>query len=656
MKKVIALLILLFASAAFCGEYTFKSSLPSVKLTNSLTSDMFKHSDAVIILKSQSYSEGPHSRFDGFTIYLTNEVTSTSKVIIAKVFNDAGVREYGSFEYEYQHFGERELRETFVVHARIMKPDSTVWVMPDSAVSTIVGAATGSGKTLTQKALFKLNNLAPGDVVQIEYIHTKPFSFMRQVIFYYHDRYPVLSSNLTVNMDKRIKVDLLSFPADKIGPPNDTVINSMVSHFWSVKGLGEIPREPYSRPFSDVSYMTAIIDHPDESDGNGWRSLSKHYIDAYIDKGSIPKSFMKEIGLDPSLKNPTWADIDKAYTALRKYFTLERRNRLFPRVDNVDNLIEDKEANASDLAYLMMKILERWEVPATPLLVRDIREGLYEISVSSYVWFDRLAPLVSLHGESRVYDFDRSIPTRYTPPWFLNETHVLALHDTGVAHLKLTSSSSLREHISKEFHSITLSADKDPMDFVSLRLKGARAARLREKLYSLKGEDLVNAERNLVGSYVLRDIDTTTINDFLDESEISITGKGTSQGVVTSVDSFVTFRPRNHLLREFRDHFSADERYDYIFLDEPFGVTLQWTVEAPEGYRLSQAPSPGALVDSAFAESQIMYLQPNDSTYYIKTDVIFNSSRIIPDKYKDFIGFLDKLIQATERELIFKKR
>ncbi len=654
MKKIIFLFLFFHASTGFCLDHGFLVELPSLTVTKNLTADKFKNSDAVILLKQQGYTEGPHSWSDPFTVHITNEYVETSKIIIAKVFNNAAVEHFGSFEYEYPNFS--GVRQSFKVHARIMKPDGTVWIMPDDAVTTIAGVSTGSGRKLTQKVLFKLDNLAPGDVVQIEYYHAQPYLYMRKTIFYYHDQYPVLNSNLTINMDEKVKVDYLSFPPEKVGEPEVKRIGSNISSFWVVKNLSEIPTEPFSRPFGDVSYMSTVINHPDESDGNGWRKLAKDYLSNYVDKGSIPKSFMEQIGLDPSLQNPRWADIDQAYTALRKYFTLEKTNSLHPGVSIMDDIIEDKEADASDLAYMMLKILDRWGVSTTPLLIRDKRDGIYETSVSTLVWFDRLALLVSLQGADGVFDFDRSIPSRFELPWFLNGINVLALHDTGVAHLRLSLPSSLKDHTSKEFHSVALLSNNRALDSVCFRLRGAKAENFRAKFYSTKGEALVKAEHELIGENVLKDIDTSSINDFLDEPEILLCGKGTSQGTVMAIDSFVTFHPRNHLLREFRGIFSADQRYDNIFLNEPFGYSMQWMVKAPTGYVLGDSPAPTAVENSTLVNSRTIYLRVNDTTGFIKTDVVFTSAVIDQSRYKEFVGVLDQIIQATERELTFRKR
>jgi len=654
IKTVVCIVLIVLPLTVFSQDHGFMAKLPAVSETNKLTPDLFRNSDAVILLKQQGYTEGPHSYADAFTIVIRNEYVVESKVIIAKVFNDAGVREFGSFEYEYPAY--EGIEQIFKVRARIMKPDSTIWVMPDDAITKMAGLTSGSGKKLTQKVLFKLDNLTPGDVVQIEYSHTQPYLDTRRVIFYYHDRYPVLNSTLTINMDAEVKVEYLSFPPDKLGEPEVTRRGNNISHFWSVGNLSEIPKEPFCRPFADVSYITTVIENRKGSDRNAWRVLAQRYISHFVDKGSIPESLVRRLGLEPTLQNPRWTDIDSGYTALRKYFTLERSNSLYPGVRILDDIIANREGDASDLSYMMLKLMERWGVPTTPILIRDKRDGVYETSVASFFWFDRLSLLISLKGVDRVFDFDRSIPSRFEMPWFLNGINVVALYDTGIAHLHVSALSSLQSHTSKEFHSVVLVSNKKAVDSVCLRLRGARAEDLRSRLYALKGEELVTRERELLEANVLKDVDTTFISNFLDEPEILVYGKGTSQGTVMTVDSFATYRPRNQLLREFRNKFSEDVRYDDIFLNEPFGCSIQWIVKAAGGSSVAHLPAASSVEDSAFATSQTMYFQVNDSTCVVKTDVVFTAARIGQNNYKRFVAFLDRIIQASEREVAFRKR
>ncbi len=650
--KLLIILILLF-NRVVAQESEFRVQVPSITATNKLTSDMFKGSNAVILLKEQEYSEGPHSRWDISQLILTDDVTIDSKRIVAKVFNDAGVHAFGSFEYEYRFSYAREEQDKFTVRARVIKPDSTVWVMPQEAVSIITGEAAGNGRPITKKAIFKLSNLAPGDIIQVEYTHLEPNSHKRKVIYFYHDRYPVLTSRVYVNMTKEEKVDYLSYPPDKITESKEENYRWAKRRSWSTENLEQVPDEPFSRPFADVSYLTAIVDRSTENEGDGWRSIAKDYVRYNLAGSSIPKSFMRDIGLDPDLKNPSWVDVEQAYTALRKYFVLETFNDRFPDTKKLDELIESKEANASDLAYMMMRLLDRWDVTCTPVFIRDRREGMYERQAASIVWFDRLGLLVTLGGAGKVYDFDRCIPTRFEFPWFLRGASVFAMYDTGAAHLTLSSSKPIREYISGEYHFVTF---KDKVrDSVVISLKGALAQKLRGNLYTVKGTELTERLSSILNRNVLRSAESPSINDFLNEREIRLTGQGISQGGMTQIDSFITLHVRGHLLRDLREKFTATVRYDNIYLEEPFVYSTHWSITAPAGYRFYHHPEPVSLEGVAGTSATISYLQPDSLSCSVQAEIIFNTDFIKATEYQKLQQFLDSAMNAVEREITFKK-
>jgi len=651
MKILPVIFLIIFSSLTFAQEPKFKMDLPPVAAVNRLTADMFKGSDAIILWKEQDYTE---QRYNDDELYTPQMVWK--KIVVAKVFNDAAVSHFGSFEYEFPYYRDSKFEERVKVQARIMKPDSTIWVLPDSAITFVTGDATSSGKPLTKKIIFKLANLSPGDIVQIETMDVVPYSFLRQVLFFYHDSYPVLTSKVYIDLASKEKLECLSIPADKVGEPEIKEFHVGKSRSWTVKNLAQIPQEAFGRPFADVSYFTAIVDPPDKFDKNGWQTIAKGYLKYYIDKGSVSKSFMREIGLDPSLSEPSWANIEQAYTALCKYFKLYKKNSVYTSSENIDDVIKNKEADATDLAYIMFKILDRWNVTVTPVLIRDRRQGIYEKSVSSLVWFNRLGLLVSSQGTDRVYDFDRSIPSKYEFPWYLNGTTLLALNDSGVTHIPIQLSRNIRSYISTEYHTIQLKQNKRPTDSVFFILKGSIAQRLRGELYPLKGKDLTDYVRSYIRRYALQDADTIKTNDFLNTSEVRLMGTGTSQSSSLEIDSFLTFQPRNHLLREFRNKFTSKTRYDDIFLDEPFIYSFQWSVKAPEGYFLSQLPQSSSLEGIPGTTAQITYFQKDDASCTLNVSVVFNTDFIHKEKYNDWLAFLDNAIKSMEHEISFKKK
>lgn len=93
--KVLCLVLCLSASTLWAGEEpTFRWSLPAPAEAQKLTPEAFPGSDAVIIVKEQGYTEGPHTK-SLFAIY--NDVTATAECMVIKLFNQKAVEKFGSF-------------------------------------------------------------------------------------------------------------------------------------------------------------------------------------------------------------------------------------------------------------------------------------------------------------------------------------------------------------------------------------------------------------------------------------------------------------------------------------------------------------------------------------------------------------------------------
>jgi hypothetical protein len=456
-------------------------------------------------------------------------------------------------------------------------------------------------------------------------------------------------------MPRNEKITFVNFPAESFGPGEVTESGRNVTTSWTLRNLPAVPSEPYGRPFADVSYLTTVVDQVNEPDSNGWRPLGKEYFKYVMDRGSVPSSFIEKLGLDPRLKSPEWTDIEKLYTALRKYFTLKPTNEPYVYPEGLDKRIEEKEGDASDVAHVMAKILDRWEVKYAGVLIRDKRQGAYELRVPSYVWFDRLGVMVTLKDRTMVYDFDRSIASKYEYPWYLNPTAMFAVSDTGGAHIMIRVPSPWREHISQEQHVIALHPGKKATDSVAFALKGAAAQTLRGLIADKAGEELNAFVRSYLESYALVNADESSINDFLNEPTIRIGGRGESRSAAAAVDSFLTLKPKNHLLRHFRSEFPASERHYDVYLRDLFAYTLMWQMSAPPGYAISRVPEEAQVLGPKGMTAQIAYLCQED-TLTVKADILFNSPSVPMEKYAEWRKFLDDANNAMEREIVFKKR
>ena len=652
---VIGLSLFINATVAYSQEQGFYRQLPSITETNKLTAEMFKRADAVILLKETVYGERTRTLMD-WAFTAKGEWTVTTGILIAKLFNQNAIEHFGSFEYEFADYSELykmlKVKAEFVFRARVMKPDSSVWIMPDSSVSTINSVSTDDDSPILRKVLFKIPNLAKDDVVQLEYTHMQPFSDHTKRIFHYHSEYPILYSNLSIFVSRNDKFDFLSFPSDRVGKPIITETDKGWLYCWGVRNLGAVPKEAFTKPFADVSYLTAIVKKPEEGE-DGWKSEVKNFLKDHVNRGSVSKSFVEEIGLQASDDKPTWEEVDKTYAALRKHFKLYSINSVYPR-SRLDDIIEARAGDASDMALIMMKILKRKGISSTPILIRDRREGGYERTVSTIGWFDRMGLLIALDGGEKVFDFDQSISAEYEYPWFLHRSTVMALYDTGVSHLYVELPLNIKDRISKEEHHIKLNESK-ATDSVTFSFKAAHAQRLRAQLYNLSGQRLTNQLSDILESAALRSADTVFTNNFRTTRELCIAGKGVAQATVNTIDSFLIFSPKNHLLRKLRGKFSSKERFGHIYFDEPFCYLMEWHVDIPPGYVAAPIFEPVAFEMESGITSHVTY-NTEANTLIIQADVIVGTDLVQAEKCPQLIEFLDKTMQTTERDVTFMRK
>ncbi|MBI5471973.1 MAG: DUF3857 domain-containing protein [Ignavibacteriae bacterium] len=661
--NILPALVLLFTLAlhftAVANDFT--RNMPDLKFTNSLTPEKLKNLDAIIILKEQSYNSTPKdytyhgSDFSGLAIV-------RAKILIVKLLTEAGVKRYGSFEYEFrERFGD-DFMSAFEVCVRVMKPDGTINTMDEENVSIIVTRETSDGTPLARKALFKIPDLAAGDVVQIEYIHSEPFSFSSSGIFFYNDRDPVLYSNVYITLPAKTIASFVSLPPNRVAQPKvdqvSTTYGAGETYFWGLKNLNRIPEEPYARTFADQSILTAFTLERYEPSGMhapmSWDYLAKDFYKHELDEDDVSTGDIARLGFSPKEPAPTMETVDRLYTALRKEIHLDDDNSVYPLSSNISSVFKKKKGDASDVSYIMMNILKHWRTTAQAVLIRDKREGVYERSVPAMTWFDRLGVLVTVNGQEKLYDFDRSIPHTYEQPWFVNDIDVVVIHPDRAEHKRIGVRSDIGQCVSRELHRISFASGAKAKDSLTVRLNGAQAQHYRNMWYDAEESDLHNNIRSLLLTHTMSDVDTATMNGFLAEKEISIRGVGTSAARVSRIDSFITFAPKNHLLRSLHDKIYSASRLSDLLLDEPFKLKMDWEITIPQGYALAQ-PLAGTSSTGAGNSSYAVSYTLDRDRYTISAEGTFPETIIMLDSYKQFTSFLQTFTEAVEKEVVFRR-
>jgi hypothetical protein len=639
----------------------FFRNMPDAAFLKQLSGEKVKNFDAVVILKEQSLNiQMTNIDYRGYSFYGPQK--NYTRVTIVKLLNEAAVERFGSFEYVYfEPFGD-DIPCGFEARARVQKEDGTMWEMPETEVKLVVDREGSDGTPITRKALFKIPNLAPGDALQIEFTHSQPFSYSSSGIFYYNDRDPVLFSNLSITLPADDDARYYSFPEEKVGAPQISQVSKSwgagKTYFWSVKNLNRIPNEPYARTFADQSMMTAfVVDERERTGFKGitdWTRIAKSFHTRYLNEDDVSKQQIQSLGFSETETDITIEKLDKLYRAMRKMFVLSSYNSLYPLSRKVSSLFEKKKGDASDLAYIMYRILRQWKQDVNAVWIRYRREGVYENLIPSREWFNRMGVLVRIGEKEKLYDFDRSIPAQYELPSFLRSVFVVVVNEQGCTHKQITTPTTARERFINEKHLLDITPDMNVRDTVSYVCNGAAAEYYRRRFYELDADDMKKRFKDLATTHCLSEVDTLQHNDLMDEPSLKVTYVGKAKVKAEQVEGFLTIKPRNHALKTLRDRLYSATRYNDVMLDEPFTISLEWTVKIPQGYTVHSTSLGRTVYGPRKALGKVAATQAKDAVT-LTAEISFPDTVIPFDDYARLIRFLDDVTKEVEKDIVLKR-
>lgn len=661
MKRFL-IFIILFSIYQNGQTAKYVRDLPTPELQKALTSENFPNMDAVIVLKEQSFQIHPSEvNYRGITFI--GPSTTFAKVLIVKLFNEAAVERYGSFEFTYFEFFGDEIPHLFEAKVRVLKTNGKTKEMSKKEIQKKVTKESSNGEPIMRSVLFKVPDLQVGDILQIEYSFVQRFSQTASEVFYYNDRDFTLFSNLYVTFPRKAKVEFLSFPKEQIGEPKVSAVSEKFgagdTYFWSMRNLKGIPKEPFSFPFSSQSLMTAFSvkswEMNDDAEGD-WVSLAQNFYKHNIDKDKIKKDQIAGLGFSEINSDSiiTFEIIDSLYTRLRKNFVLVSQNSLYPASENIKSIFEKSKGDASDLAYIMFKILEKWNVDANLTWLRDQRDGTFEKSVPTLEWFDRLAVLVNIRGIEKLYDFDRCIPNNFYTPWFLRPADVVVIKEKGFDHKTINRAAQMLENTHLERHELKFNDDFSLSEQLQLIYKGKPAERIRGNLYGLEPDDIKNEFETQVKDQCLSVIDSVSWNDFFDEPTLSVTLCGKSGVTAEQIDNFLTFKLRNQCFNDFKNEIFSTIRYSHVNLGTPFQIYIEWEIELPAGYAVKGNLPDRKLNGPGSSVSEIKF-KSDAKNLNISLRAAFPEHLINRTNFINLMQFLEKTQEGINQDLVLEK-
>jgi hypothetical protein len=639
----------------------FLRRLPDRNLTNQITAERFRNTDAVIILKEQSFKVEPGELFYR-GIQFTGMQTTRTVIIIVKVLNEAGVSRYATFEETYPEYFGDEFPAGFGVKARVQKENDDVIELEEEDITVTVSRETPRGDPLERKVLFKMPNVSPGDIIQIEQSLTIPLSRSNSGIFFYNAVDPILFSNLSITLPARTGVTHYSFPPERVGPPRVEQLSSVYgagqTYFWSLKNLNKIVNEPFSPPFEDQSLITAFVAHsqyettiaPDKL----WIELADDFVEDYLDGDAVSKTMIKELGFEPTFRPTTLAGVDSLYAALRRTITLLPYSSLYPMSEDVDKIFDRKKGDASDLAYIMFNILGQWGLDPRCVWVRDKRNGTYDKTVASTQWFDRLGVFVTVGGKDRLYVFDRGISSAYELPWYFRGINVAIISKGIVEHRMIGDGGFPSRGSISESHVLYLDSSMTVMDSLRYSARGWRATRLRSEFYDLDKPEITENIRSISTNSWLKDIRSIRFNEAADSPVFVVDCDGPSKADVDFLDTLIIIKPRNMVYRWFHEFLATPVRHNHIVLPEQFDMTASWTIKIPHGFEIRSTPTNRSIGDLQKVPASIIYRQSSEGIH-IKASIKFETLMLNAQEFPALLRLINSVSQEVGRELVFQR-
>lgn len=654
MKKLLFILTTLIAISNSFPQGFFRA-LPDSGLLSNITTSNFPNMDAVIILKEQSINYDKAAMIRRGGAFSAPSVTTTN-IRTIKLFNEAAVKRYGTVELAYS---DNDGYSGSLARARVLKQSGKIETLDEKEIRTVAILSAPDGTPLISKIMFTVPNLIPGDVLQYETQVLEMLLFEKGGIFYFNDKDYVLISNLNITSEEGQAFNIYSFPEEIIGLPNvkqvETSTGTGVTRFWSVKNLSSILDEPYSLAFADLSMMTCMVNKIDSRyDISSWKKLLKRYYEDYLDAGKAGASDCEKLGIPEENNVSSFASIDSLYNQIKSHFKINTQSSVFPNSD-ISALIKTKKGNASDLSFIMKKVLTRWDVPCDVLLIRDRRDGAWEKSVPTLNWFNRIGLLVTINGLEKFYDFDRSIQNNYENPWFLNNVDAYAIKEGIGTVKKLEFNTKPADNYVLEEHLVNINNDKTMRGSVIISYKGCMADKLRGIYYEAENHEVKDVYEKELLKNSFSDLDAVLTNDFYNNSICEVSASGKLKNNAEEVDTFLVVKGSNVIFSQFRNELYTASRKKGIVFPAQMKYKYVKKIKIPEGYVLKSSLV-NKSVNSAFNGTINIESNLADGAIRISTELIFNNNIIDLKYYKDVISFIDKAINEIGKDVVFKKK
>lgn len=424
---------------------------------------------------------------------------------------------------------------------------------------------------------------------------------------------------------------------------------------WGIADVPAFRDEPFMTTRKDfISKMnfeleyTKFPNQPMERVLGSWDKINQEFFDLYspeIKGNNFLKSTVAEI--TTGLTTP-----EDKIAAISNYIkrTVQHEAQYYAKytTKSLKKVMDEKKGNAADINLLFASMLEKAEIPVSPVLVSTRDHGLIRMASPTSTQFNYLIGLVRLGDKTLLLDAtEKLLPFNMIPEKCLNGSG-LVLGDKMFEWINLETKikSKITTTIDLTLQNESQLAGKLRSDFLGY------AALSKRRGYLGKGEeeylkDFIGArvwERQKSEFKNAEDL----ANPFSETHEVVINEHVTTAGDMVYIEPFIIDRLKTN-------PFVSENREYPVDFGSPAEQTFIYKLTLPANYKFEELPTSKVIALPGNAARYLYNVNVTGNTLSITSILSINKAMYVQTEYPHLREFYNQVVAKQSEQIVAKK-
>jgi hypothetical protein len=428
---------------------------------------------------------------------------------------------------------------------------------------------------------------------------------------------------------------------------------------WAAKDVPAFKKEPFittqkdyiSKINFELSYTNFPVGftHPGIKQYMGsWEDINRSYwerIGGEITGNNSLKNQVQEISAGLSSPEQKVAAI---FTYVRQNILWNGNNRKYPE-KSPKQIIEEKKGSSAEINILLASLLEKAEIPVSPVLLSTRDHGFVRETMPVSTQFNYVVCLARIGEKSILVDAtDKFLPIGMLPERCLNGNG-FAVSKDGFQWVSLQPTIKTRTVFDT---SLSLSESGELTGSVKIDKSGYNSAEAR-KSFTTKGEkDYLRAF--IEGrSWTISKSEFQNVNEvqlpFKEIHEVAINEHITEAGGTIYLSPFI-------LAKTDENPFKQEKRNYPVDFGHPFDEMYLVRITIPDGYLVDELPKSKAFLLPGNAAKYSYNVSQSGKTLNITSNFSINKGLFNQEEYPNLREFFSQVIAKQAEQIVLKRK